>query len=105
MPKELLQYMYSEACYKVDNRKEDFPELKEYSMHDLTQKSCSRFKQILPGGKMKQIIHITMGSAADNTDNLFDILGKKVSIKKLGVDFNVDLIRDLLKIIEVLLMP
>lgn len=46
---------------------------------------------------MKQIIHITMGSAADNTDNQFDILGKKVRIKKLGVDFNIDLIRDMLK--------
>jgi hypothetical protein len=46
---------------------------------------------------MKQIIHITMGSAADNTDNLFNILGKEVRIKKLGVDFNVELIRDLLK--------
>lgn len=46
---------------------------------------------------MKQIIHITMGSAAENTDNQFDILGKKVRIKKLGVDFNLELARDLLK--------
>ena len=46
---------------------------------------------------MRQIIHITMGSAAENTDNQFDILGKKVRIKKLGVDFNLDLARDLLK--------
>tara|TARA_B100001971_G_scaffold61895_1_gene56816 strand:+ start:2281 stop:4350 length:2070 start_codon:yes stop_codon:yes gene_type:complete len=46
---------------------------------------------------MKQIIHITMGTAAENTDNQFDILGKKVRIKKLGVDFNLDLARDLLK--------
>lgn len=41
MPKELLQYMYSEAKYSVENRKEDFPALKEYSMMDLTKKIIS----------------------------------------------------------------
>jgi len=46
---------------------------------------------------MKQIIHITMGSAAENTDNQFEILGKKVRIKKLGVDFNTELVKDILQ--------
>lgn len=36
MPEELLNYMYSNAQFSVENRKEDFPNLNEYDMTNMT---------------------------------------------------------------------
>ncbi len=46
---------------------------------------------------MKEVLNLTMGSAADNFDETVELLGEKVRVKRLGVDFNHSLMKQLIQ--------
>jgi predicted amino acid dehydrogenase len=46
---------------------------------------------------MKEIVSITMGTASENTDNSYEIMGENIRVKQLGTDFNIRLIKNLIK--------
>ncbi|MCO4755608.1 MAG: hypothetical protein KC478_14095 [Bacteriovoracaceae bacterium] len=45
---------------------------------------------------MKEILNLSMGSSTENFDETFELLGEKIRIKRLGVDFNFSLLKKLL---------
>lgn len=45
---------------------------------------------------MKEVLNLTMGTAADNFDETVELLGEKVRVKRLGVDFNHSLMKQLI---------
>lgn len=44
---------------------------------------------------MKEILNISIGSSVDNYDELVETFGEKIRIKRLGVDYNFDLMKEL----------
>lgn len=46
---------------------------------------------------MKEILNLSMGTAADNFDETIELLGERIRVKRLGVDFNHSLIKQLIK--------
>ncbi|MEX0798216.1 MAG: hypothetical protein WD025_02155, partial [Bacteriovoracaceae bacterium] len=46
---------------------------------------------------MKELLNLSMGAAADNFDETVEVLGQKIRVKRLGVEFNHSLLRQLIK--------
>ena len=44
---------------------------------------------------MKEVLNLSLGTAADNFDETIELLGEKIRIKRLGVDFNHSLLKQL----------
>ena len=45
---------------------------------------------------MREVVIIMLGSSKENSDEVIELLGKNIRIKRLGVDFNLKLIEHLI---------